>query len=84
MGVVFDKQDMEAFPYEVSTNITLHNKDVVEKWLEDTVQDSGTYGDPDLWKWISNSDYDPEVGSYLMLYRFKHEDDAIKFALTFI
>lgn len=79
MVLAFSPEDKEEFSYEVSTQIHLRDRSLADEWLAQHVPDSGTDGDRSLWVWISNGD----IHSHLMTYRFKHEHDALQFALTF-
>lgn len=78
--MMFAPEDQALFPHEVITRISISMSDrqAVNTWLHAHIPDGGDHGLRDDWLWISNGDPD----TYCMVFRFKHEHHAIRFALT--
>ena len=71
----FEPPDPE-FPYRVE--LCAHKMAPAAEWLHMNVPDTGDHGDQELWQW-DRSAISP---TNTHIYAFRHEQDAIKFALT--
>ncbi len=78
MAIMLVQEDQALFPHEVITHISIHDRREAHAWLHSHIPDSGDHGPRNDWLWISNCD---ETNRH-MVFRFKHDHHAIRFALT--